>query len=238
MMRMYSAKCIALILVLGLWHCGGDSGANSSPDAGFPVDAFSLDTIPTGADSAPTSTEPDVQVLPMTYVISFQPESTGVASPAITVAASLAGDDRVIVTVAAQQVPNVFGVAFHLEYDPSILEWVKTTTMDPLTNADANGAYVSRIVSPGVFAYGGARFGSVSKTEATGKPKTGLTLLTGALCDIEFRILTTGQSPLLFSDLRRDLRHTKTADPTNWIGGLLAVSASDQATAGNKKGGQ
>lgn len=171
-----------LLLALGLAACGGSGG---------------------GGGSTPTSPPPPTPGFVFTAQAAPGANSLYLTSGAATTATTL------VLELRANQVTDLYGVAYDLTYPATQLQFVRVTA-GPLLN---NGAVQAVVSSPGTLVVGGTHLGNVPGASGSGVVMT-----------VEFSAVAAGQGSFAFAH-NSALNSSGTAIPgLTWLAGSVTVT--------------
>ncbi len=220
---------IVLILLFSLaTACSSDPSPSGTPDIG--VDSRqSTDILETrGEDSAgggetATHHEPG-KPFDSKYVPFVEP----IGGPVVYVTRVGAGEPKqnLAFYVFASNLGSIAGMAFYLEYDPEVVELVKSV---PLANLGAEQAVFTKSVAkelePGLLTFGVARFCKAKSPWGGADQCGGRTIDEPVpMMSVEFKMKGPGQSPLRFTEARRLIRRPdRSLVEATWIGGTVRI---------------
>jgi hypothetical protein len=172
-----------LLLALLLTSCGGSGGG--------------------GTTTEPPPPPPPVAGIVFTAQAAPGANSLYLASGAATTASNL------VLELRANQVTDLYGVAFDLTYPATQLQYVRVTA-GPLL---ANGAVQAAVSSPGTLILGGTHLGTTPGASGS-----------GVVLTIELSAVAAGQGSLAFSR-NSALNSSGVAIPSvTWLGGSVTVT--------------
>lgn len=147
-------------LVLGTFaaHCGGDTAATPTADVGATDTASPDPTEVTASDTsgAPDTSDTGPDVPARTNAFVAEPPAAGPRLE-LSVTFGVDGDPGLIeVQVVAHAIGAVFGLSYHLSYDPDVLALEGAVTQPAFLGSDADAIHVVA-QRPGDLALGGSR---------------------------------------------------------------------------------
>jgi len=131
-------------------------------------------------------------------------------------------DQSLEVTIQGIELKNLFGVAFHLIWDPAILQLDSMTAASPLTtNIPSETLLHER--EAGRVVYGTARFHESNWGQFDYQ---GVDLSDANFATLHFSLLSAGETEIAFRDLGRDVRNAELKPVENlaWIGQPVTVA--------------
>jgi hypothetical protein len=177
-----ASAALALLLALLLASCGGSGGGGGTP-----------------------TSPPPPPVAGITFTAQAAPgaNSLYLTSGAATTASTL------VLELRANQVTDLYGVAFDLTYPATQLQYVRVTA-GPLL---ANGAVQAAVSSPGTLILGGTHLGTTAGASGS-----------GVVLTIELSAVAAGQGSFAFS---RNSALNSTGAPISgitWLAGSVTVT--------------
>lgn len=207
----------------------GDTGASAAEDAG-------------AADTGAQTAEPDagapgediaVEAPAPAWKASFQPEASAPEGSWIRADMVQLDARRVAVEVHAGGFDSVFGIAFRLRWDPTLLKWAGGEAKDVLSSSKATGITAMVEREPGELVYGHALFPNPSNNNQGPSSLAGAAIGDALLLRIELDVEAAGTTGLTFVDESRDVRSPDGEQlPLTWSAGSLAIEAVEPVEGG------
>jgi hypothetical protein len=204
----------------------GCADSGPSPTA---VNDASDTTSETGAE---TGAETGNGVIDLSDVIEGEGPPTGPLSASVPllespetglmIVATSKEDHSLEVTIRGIQLTDLFGVAFHLIWDPAILQLDSMTASSPLTtNIPSETLLHER--EAGRVIYGTARFHESNWGQFDYQ---GVDLSDANFATLHFSLLSAGETEIAFRELGRDVRSAdlKPVENLAWIGQPITVA--------------
>ena len=218
-----------LIVFLGFtMACSADStsvdGSDLTPDTGEPGEVVEEVAEDSSAGTDAKGLHEPGKPFDSKYVPFVEP----ISGPAVYVTRVGAGEphENLAFYVFVSKLGSIAGMAFYMEYDPEVVELVKSV---PLANLGAEQAVFTKSIAkelePGLLTFGVARFCKAKSPWGGADQCGGRTIEEPVpVLSVEFKMKGPGQSPLRFTEARRLIRRPdRSLVEATWIGGTVRV---------------
>lgn len=218
-----------LIVLLSLTTaCSADSNladdSDVSADARKPAEVVETVAADSGSGTDAKGLHEPGKPFDSKYVPFVEP----IGGPAVYVTRVGAGEpkENLAFYVFASKLGSIAGMAFYLEYDPEVVELVKSV---PLANLGAEQSVFTKSIAkelePGLLTFGVARFCKAKSPWGAADQCGGRTIEEPVpVMSVEFKMKGPGQSPLRFTKARRLIRRPdRSLGEATWIGGTVRV---------------
>jgi hypothetical protein len=160
-----------------------------------------------GGGGGPTSPTPTPTPLPS---IVFTPSGTAGSNAVLLASGSATTATTLVLEVRANQVTDLYGVAFDLTYPSAQIQFSRATT-GPLLGS--SGSVQAAVSAPGTLVVGGSHLGAVPGANGS-----------GVLLTLEFTATAAGQGSFAFARNSAFNSSGQTLAGTSWLAGSVQVT--------------
>ncbi len=135
-------------------------------------------------------------------------------------------DETVLIRVRGQELSDIFGVAFKIAYDPTIISFISGSSSEVLTDSSSESISLVRIENSGLLKFGTVR--SSKPTQNGNITYSGISLEEAIFANFTFQLVKEGEANLHFLSHGRDVRNSELDPvPVSFSGGTLSIEAKE-----------
>lgn len=235
--RLVRDACAAVAaLALSVSACSSSSDGASSGSTGEPSGAGAdvgsqgpgtpSDEADAGSSTGGAVGDPDVVVEPPppAFEATFTAEGSAASGAWIRTEVQPIDTTHVAIEVHASDLDDVFGVAFRLRWDPTLLRWTGGKAEDVLAANGSTGVTSLLEREPGELVYGHALFPNATKNFMSPVELQGVPIPDAVLLRVELEVLAAGETTLDFVLDSRDVRSPDGEQiPLTWSAGTVKL---------------
>jgi len=148
------------------------------------------------------------------YFINFEPDSADIPPNSFYISLANAVDDVFTISVSVKEIEDLYGTAFTLTWDPTLMLYLDSSEGGFLRNSGMQTSFIASLEQnyPGRLVVGYTILG-----QSQGVTGSGL------VCNVTFKALRQGESSLRFINPSGIDSSGDTIVSVNWLGGILKI---------------